>query len=356
MLVGDDPNSTGGIATHLQLLREHVASWANVDVYAVGSAGRTETSRTRAARRVAEPLRFYRRLRSARPSIVHLNCSFDQKSLTRDVALAWVALASGAKVVLQVHGGGTDEVLRSSRAARLLTYAALRAARRVVFLTRAQLEPVAKLYPAYARNLRVIPNMAPAMEFVRDEFRPAAARRSVLFLSRILREKGIFDLIQAVALLTNRGVNLGVFVAGDGPDRRAAAALTVELDLTEQIQFVGYIRGADKANLLSSATALVLPTYYAEEGTPYALLEAMQAGLPIITCRTAGIVEILDDESALFVPPRDPGALADAIEQLLSDPALQQRLRQAAARQARERFAPAAIVERWTRLYQELSD
>ena len=355
MLVGDDPDSLGGIATHLQLIRTHIAPWAPLSIYAVGPAGRAENALARTARRVGEPFRFYLALRRRRPSIVHLNCSFDVKSLARDAVLASIASAMGIAVLLQIHSGLTREALARSRSCRLLTHLALRAAKRAVFLTQLQLDPVAERFEAYSPKLMVVPNMAPSLtDGGKLVATPKASPPGLLFLSRILREKGIFDLLEAAQLLVQRGLAFELTIAGDGPDGALAREWAKSLDIAGMVRFVGYVSGAEKSRALYSATALVLPTYYQHEGAPYSLLEAMQAGLPIVTCRTGGIAEILNDESAVFVPPRNPTALADALERVLVDAGLRRRLGAAAARQARGRFGPDVIIERWKQIYLQL--
>ncbi|MEZ4337239.1 MAG: glycosyltransferase [Sandaracinaceae bacterium] len=148
-------------------------------------------------------------------------------------------------------------------------------------------------------------------------------RFTVLFLGRLVPIKGL-----AVAIDALRGLDdVELVVAGDGPLRGLAK---------EGVgRFVGHVDAVRKAELLRAADALVLPsTPLASgrtEGTPTVALEAGSAGLPIIASEVGGLPELFaHDRSALFVPPRDPGAIRDAVERLRGDRKLRRRLARAA--------------------------
>jgi glycosyltransferase involved in cell wall biosynthesis len=97
----------------------------------------------------------------------------------------------------------------------------------------------------------------------------------------------------------------------------------------------------------------VLPSH--SEGVSLALLEAMAAGLPVIGSRVGGLPEVVaDGENGLLIPPRDAGALADALERLLADPAGAQALGDHARRHVREHFTLERLGREINEIYEEL--
>ena len=172
----------------------------------------------------------------------------------------------------------------------------------------------------------------------------------LLTLGRLVPIKGLDVLIRAL-----RGVpEATLVVAGEGPSRGELERLAEQLGVT--VRFVGVVLGSEKAAWLQAADAFVLPSRRLadgrEEGTPTALLEAMQAGLPVIASDTGGVAEALRGrELGLLVPPDDEDALRAEVVQLLADPASAQQ-RAARARQAAEAQTWSALAPRLDALIQ----
>ena len=127
-------------------------------------------------------------------------------------------------------------------------------------------------------------------------------------------------------------------LAGDGPSRSAMIDLCRRLGLTDrQVLFPGFYPGPSH-EVAASLDIVVHPSLH--ESFPYAILEAMRAGKPIIATRVAGIPEQIEDGvSGLLVEPADPKALADAMEFLLTRPSWAGTLGKAACRRFHERFS-----------------
>lgn len=170
-----------------------------------------------------------------------------------------------------------------------------------------------------ASRVRVIRNAVDidAFDAVREHRshrRPAAEAR-LLFVGRVVREKGIQDLILAVGLVRERGRAVHLDVVGEGEGRAAAEKMAAALG--DAVTFYGQCD--DVRPFLEDADVLVLPSY--GEGLPRVLMEAGAAGLPVIGTRVPGIMEIVcDRETGFLVAPGDPPALAGAIEHALAHP------------------------------------
>jgi glycosyltransferase involved in cell wall biosynthesis len=140
--------------------------------------------------------------------------------------------------------------------------------------------------------------------------------------------KGHRFLIEAFGSLCKQGRPLQLLIVGDGPQREALVLQAGQAGLSDAVRFVGHDPRPER--WLPAMDLFVLPSY-ANEGVPQALMQAMMCGLPCVTTGVGAIGEIArDGETAVLVPPQDSAALAGALERLLDDPALRQRLGHAA--------------------------
>jgi glycosyltransferase involved in cell wall biosynthesis len=159
----------------------------------------------------------------------------------------------------------------------------------------------------------------------------------VLYAGRLLRDKGIYELIDAARLLKARRPDVRVQVLGYY-DSNPACVTPAQMDAWSRegvIEFLGETR--DVRPYLAAATAIVLPSY--REGTPRSVLEALATGRPVVVTDVPGCREtVIDGENGFLVPPFDPVGLADGIERLLSDPDRLQRMAVRARRLAEEKY------------------
>ncbi len=183
--------------------------------------------------------------------------------------------------------------------------------------------------------------------------RPPAARAEaprIGMVGRLGWKKGYPHALEAVALLRTRYPNLEVEIVGDGTDRADLEALATRLALGDTVHFLG--RREDVPDLLPRWSIYALSSVI--EGMPNALLEAMAAGLAVVSTTAGGCGEVVTNgESGLLVPPADPRALADALDQLLSDPPLRERLGQNARTRVLQEFSLDAMMAAMDRLYVE---
>ena len=146
----------------------------------------------------------------------------------------------------------------------------------------------------------------------------------VIGTAAVLEErKGHRYLLEAAALLKQQRHRLKYYFAGAGSAMGRLKKLAVQLGLREEVVFMGFV--SDVPAFLSSVDLFVLPSLY--EGLGVGVLEAMAAGKPVVATRVGGLPELIEDQvTGFLVPPRDPGALAGAISQLLSQEGLLQNM------------------------------
>jgi glycosyltransferase involved in cell wall biosynthesis len=158
-------------------------------------------------------------------------------------------------------------------------------------------------------------------------------RPRILFVGRLAPQKGVRTLVAAAGLLEDPSVQ--VLLVGDGPERPALEREAERIGLGDRLHFLGFVAHDRLPAVLAHADLLVLPSLYEELGT--VLLEAMQAGLPIVASKTGGIPDVIEDGvNGMLVPPGEPELLARAIDRLLADRGLAYRLGEGAQERGKD--------------------
>ncbi|MCZ7590382.1 MAG: glycosyltransferase family 4 protein [Gaiella sp.] len=179
----------------------------------------------------------------------------------------------------------------------------------------------------------------------------------LLAVAALLPYKGLRHLIEAVSTLRPRLPGVSATIIGEGPERGALSALSARLGLEGVVHLPGAVPAEEVRSHLAGADIFVLPSVRAAngdmDGIPVALMEAMVAGVPVVTSRLGGIPELVrDDETGLLTPPGDAGAIADAVERLWATPALRTRLTGTGQRHVRAEFDVDRNAERLIALFQ----
>lgn len=193
-----------------------------------------------------------------------------------------------------------------------------------------------------------------ALERFPDSLLPARWQdrtSAIAMASRFARQKDHATLIQALALLRERGLAPTLSLAGAGSERlqRQTQALVRRLGLQQQVHFLGNV--TDLPWRLATTQVFVLSTRW--EGMPLALVEAMAAGCACIGTDVVGVREVIEHgTTGLLVPPGDAVALAEALQRLLEEPTLAQQL----GRAARQRALSAHGREQMWQRYRDLLD
>ena len=177
-------------------------------------------------------------------------------------------------------------------------------------------------------------------------------------LGRLVEKKGIDVLLRACALLKARGVPLALEIAGDGPDRPMLEQLTAELGLADSVTFLGGLTHSRVADWVKGLDLFALACRKDSsgdmDGIPVVLMEAMAGGTAVVSTRITGIPELITDNiCGRIAAPEDPGDLAHAIGQILSDAPLRDRFRRAAVDRVAAEFNLVKSVDRLSNLFRE---
>jgi glycosyltransferase involved in cell wall biosynthesis len=191
--------------------------------------------------------------------------------------------------------------------------------------TRSQLMALSS--PEIWERLHVIHVGIPIEQFTRSRNgdRRATGDPTILFIGRQVPEKGQTVLLEATALLAERGHAVYVTLAGEGPARPALERHAKRLGIASRVTFPGVVGQEEIHALYAGASIFCLPSF--AEGVPGVLMEAMAMEIPVVSTRITGIPELIDDgRTGLLVAPGRPDELAGALERLLADPSLAREL------------------------------
>nr|MBI3614609.1 glycosyltransferase [Nitrospirota bacterium] len=171
-------------------------------------------------------------------------------------------------------------------------------------------------------------------------------------LGRLTHQKGHVYLLRALPLLLAKFPSLRCLVVGDGELREELQGLAAALGLSEHCLFLGVRQ--DIPEVLAALDVLVLPSL--SEGLPYAALEGMAMGKPIVATAVNGVPELIQDgANGRLIPREDSKALARAVEEVLADPSTGRALGQAARKTVEQEFSAERWVDQLESLYERLA-
>lgn len=146
---------------------------------------------------------------------------------------------------------------------------------------------------------------------------PGSLNNSFLFLGRLGKRKGVYDLINAAKILEDKGLAFKLYLAGDGEIENAQQMIK-DLKLDNHIKIVGWINSNQKVEYLKKVSTIVLPSY--NEGLPMTILEGMSCGKTIISTNVGAIPEVvINEENGIIINPGDVVSLAESMERVIFD-------------------------------------
>lgn len=195
-------------------------------------------------------------------------------------------------------------------------------------------------------RIGLLPNVLPLDAIPPFAPRPFAAPLRVGTLRRLLHEKGVDILVEAVARLIARGLDVELHIGGNGEEEATLHRQVAAADIETRVHFHGWV--SDQAAFLGQTDIYVMPSRHETFGI--GILEAQAAGLPVIASACEGPRAVIrDEETGLLVPPADPAALAAALGRLIADPALAARLARAGHEDCAARHLLPAVVAPYSR-------
>lgn len=353
LILHPDFKDPGGVAGYYKKLKNKFT--IPVKHYAVGlRPGDKEGSFSKLWRMVNDYTRFFLSLRKNQYDIVHINPSLDSKSFLRDGIFILLAKLSKKKTIVFFRGWQKlFEVKIQKYGLWLFRFLYGRIDAFIVLSEdfRTKLRAWGSTQPIY-REVTIADDDVLQGFNIHSAIaeREKSKRWRILFLSRIVKGKGIYEAIEATSLLQDRYPETKLTIAGEGPELENVRHF-VKSHHISNITFAGYVTGKEKISLLRSSHIFCYPTYYGE-GLPNTIIESMAFGLPIITSPVGGIVDFfIDGEHGFLTDSQKPDVLANLMRNLLEDRALYKRISLFNYQYAQTNFLASQAALRLEKIY-----
>jgi glycosyltransferase involved in cell wall biosynthesis len=353
LLVGKGAPDRGGIPTFLatllgsRLAQAHELRFLNVAHTSTPQGGRATLANV--GRTIRDVVAVWRAARGC--DVVHIHSALAPAvTVLRASLMALAGRARSCSVVVHAHGGGIHFWMTTPGRRRLLRLAMLPVHRVVAVWTAGQ-DALREVLPA--DRVTLIDNGVPLDAYA---VRPAGAGHEpprVLFVGLLTPRKGVLDLLAASRLLRDRGVAHELWLLGGTPDEGPAAEAEVRAGLDAGVRLLGTRPPEEMPAAFASADVFCLPSWW--EAMPLSILEAMAAGLPVVASDVGDVGRAVHDgETGYVVPARSPELLAAALEKLLTDADLRERMGSAGRARVADMFSVDVTAEQVSALYAEL--
>jgi glycosyltransferase involved in cell wall biosynthesis len=280
------------------------------------------------------------------PSVVHAHWW---------IPAGWIASQTGCPYLVTSHGSDVRLIERSvilrARARRVLAQAGrvtavsdflardlerlIRADKRAVLVTRMPID-----VERYGQGLKF------------DKVAPPR----ILYAGNLVASKGVDVLLEAIAVLKQRGVACNLRVLGEGPEAAPLKLLAARFGITEMVEWSDFVDQGRMPDEYGRSSVTVLPSRGKAEGLGLTLVEALLAGCSVVGTRVGGIPEVVQHEhTGLLAKEDDPLDLADQLERLLADDDLRRRLTASGHDRVRELHAPEQTAAVFMELYSDLA-
>lgn len=261
---------------------------------------------------------FAKVLITDRPDLIHIHSSFGP-SFYRKLPFIYMASWAGIPIVNHIHGADFDSFYRNAgdRKKELIRKVYGKCSV-LIALSAEWKERLSNVVDA--GKIRIIENYSIINEQAYEEKNLRICNNRVLFLGELGKRKGCFDIPKVVEKVTTLvpDVKFVLCGAGSAADEDCIKKMIEEKNITENVEFPGWVRGTEKDRVLREADVFFLPSY--NEGMPMSVLDAMGYGLPVVSTNVGGIPKIVHSgENGMCCNPGDINTMASAITELLTN-------------------------------------
>ncbi len=301
-------------------------------------------------------LRFILIIIKQRPDFVHLPIGQNFPAFIKDSGFIWIAAFFHIPVVIHLHGGYFHKFFnKSSRLKKWWVRQTLRRVLASIVLG----ENLRHIFADFIRNDRIfiIPYGIEGDELAQIPQRTIESPK-IIFLSNLIKEKGFIDLIKAMPDIKQHIPEIQCVLAGnkgEEVDYQEAQQIITELDLSSYVEIRAPVIKEAKLNFFREAHIFVMPTFYPYEGQPLVLLEAMAAGLPIVTTRQGTIEEtIIHNKNGLLIEKNNPEAICEAVCEILNNPSKYYSMSRNSQERYTQIYTVKAFIKRIEQVYNSL--
>lgn len=295
LLVGPNRKIVGGVATHINILRKSLER-VNVktDIYEL----KDYSNKSKIFKKINDIIKIksIRTIADEQYLAIHLNPSIYNGSFIK--LILTLSRLRHENIIVQFHGGSFENIEKlNNKLLKWFFNKVLKKVKCFIFLSTDQKEGFLQLFPSLKERVLVLPNFIDVVETpLKKKFNE---KLSVLFLARLVKEKGVLELIKAASEINEKEIIVNII--GEGPCEKDITALIKEKKLANKVKFLGPKFGEEKEEYLKNADVYILPSSW-KEGIPYTILEAMKFRTTVLCTPQGGLKDIITDgHNGIFI-------------------------------------------------------
>ena len=342
----------GGVASYYNTLKPLIADEA--DFLYTGSRGDEGVLKT-IVRLLSDYIHFCKIIFKNQYELVILNPSMVPKSVLRDAIFLLISKMSKIRTIVFIHGWDNDYFDSTIKPNKKIFSTAYNRSDAFIVLAdefQKKLQSIGITSQIYMETTVIGDEYFSEFSMTQRNFRE---HFRILFLSRIEKAKGIYIVLKAYSIIKRKYPHITLTIAGDGSELEATYRFTSENNIPD-VYFTGYVRGRQKMEVFSGSNCYLLPSFFAE-GMPTSVLEAMAAGLPVITRPVGGLKDFFQNGKMGFLTESyDPYVFAEYIKKLVVDPDICNNIGCYNREYARNRFAASQVVKRLRSIFTDITD
>lgn len=315
----------GGVASYYNTLKPALDS--SIEHIEIGQTSAETSFCSTAIRMIKDYVAFLKKLHKGDHALVHINPSLLYKSFLRDGCFLLLAKLYRKSVLVIFHGWDKDFEKTLER--YLLPLFRLFYGKADVFVVLAnefknKLREWGCQQPIFVETTVVDDKVMNIGDDILHRKREESPTFNVLFLARVEKGKGIYETLDAFAILKQNVSHARLIIAGDGSEKNPAKEYAMKRGI-QDVEFVGHVVGRQKEEVLANSHVYVFPTY--SEGMPTSVLEAMAFGLPVITRPVGGLNDFFEDKRMGYLTASlDPKVFATLTESLADDAQVREKM------------------------------
>jgi glycosyltransferase involved in cell wall biosynthesis len=283
----------------------------------------------------------FKKVFSKKYDVVYIAPTVSSFGFYKDFIVVFIVKLFQKKVVFHQHNKGVSK--RKKNIFNNFLYRFFYKDIHVILLSKLLYDDIQEFVPI--SKVYTCPNGIANVEFdIKNKFKNDVP--VLLFLSNLIESKGVYTLLEACAVLKEKGINFKcLFVGGEGDITKNDFLIkTEELNLFDNVSYLGKMYGEEKHQIFMKSDVFIFPTFYYNECFPLVTLEAMQYAIPVISTEEGGIPEIIENGfNGFIVPNKNSSELAKKMRTLIEGDELRNKM----GRKGREKFLKEYTLDKF---------
>jgi len=360
LVIGATPPPYGGGEIINDILVRWLSKESNFHIIHIdtsdkrGNDNRGKIDFTNVSKGLVDLIRLIICFLSIKPDIAYIPIAKGLLAFLRDSLYITCCSIFGVRVICHLHGGYFD-LNEGSKLRQMYVNFTLRRVHSLLVLGEDIKLRLKERLPV--QNLVVIYNgIDPVIQRRPAESEEEDGDFNILFIGNLKESKGVLDVLKAIPIVLRETDRVYFWFAGEWPsthERDYTLELVSQSGISKYVKFWGLIKGQDKSEFFRQGNVLIHPTYY--DGQPIVILEAMSAGLPIISTDVGSIAEtVMDGENGFIIPPGRPDKIAEKILLLYRDKNLRTSMSAMSKKIYETRFTKEVFLNNVQRVFHQV--